>query len=107
MFCFSLATDLVASDLHRDGVMLCWARLVGNYISQLGILSYSHSELNRNIFIFSLSSLQSQTSLAEFSLRTGGLRGERERDQRLAAGSVLSGEERRGEGNGLVGLKYF
>ena len=54
MFCFSLATDLVASDLHRDGVMLCWARLVGNYISQLGILSYSHSQTEQK-YIYLLS----------------------------------------------------
>ena len=58
-FSLSLLTDLVPSDLNRGGryIMLCWARLVGNYISQLGIPSYSHSQLNRNIFIFSRSNL--------------------------------------------------
>ena len=96
---------------RRYIIMLCCARLLGNYISQLGIPSYSHSQLNRNIFISSQSNLTLRPAWQSSQSGLEDRERERERDQRLAAGSVLNTtEERRGdvrEMDWLVGLVYF
>ena len=108
MLCFLWLPDLVASDLHRDGVMvLFWVIISASREYQVTLLLLSLTTLEKYRYLLSSPLLSSDQTPQSPADSQSGLEdcvgGERERDQRLAAGWVLNTADVR-EMDWLAGL---